>query len=49
MPTIEVRQEEKDWLKGLRRPTIGADRTHESIASVVKRLHDEYEKKAGSA
>lgn len=40
MPTIEVYEADKARLKAMRRETPGRDRTHESIASVVKRLLD---------
>ena len=38
MPTVDVRQDEKDWLSGLRRPTPEGERKCESYATVVKRI-----------
>lgn len=42
MPTVEVKEAEKEWLMGLRRPTPGKDRVQESVATVMARIHANY-------
>ena len=40
MPSVEINEAEKGWLMSLRRETPGADRVRESVAKVMKRIHE---------
>lgn len=42
MPTVEVKEAEKNWLMTLRKDTPDKDRRKESVASVMERIHANY-------